>query len=137
MSAPSSPYKGLASFEDSELDALLFFGREREREIIAANLMASSLTVLYGETGVGKSSVLRAGVVRDLRALPEPLEVVVFDDWQDDPAAALRAQLAHAAGQEPADSLAETLERCATLGGRRDLRRPRRARGVLPLPRLR
>ena len=115
MSAPSSPYKGLASFEDSELDALLFFGREREREIIAANLMASSLTVLYGETGVGKSSVLRAGVVRDLRALPERLEVVVFDDWQDDPAAALRSQLAHAAGQEPADSLAETLERCATL----------------------
>ena len=26
----SSPYKGLAPFEDSELDALLFFGRERE-----------------------------------------------------------------------------------------------------------
>ena len=25
-----SPYKGLAPFEDSELDALLFFGRERE-----------------------------------------------------------------------------------------------------------
>ena len=34
-----SPYKGLAPFEDSELDALLFFGREREREIIAANLV--------------------------------------------------------------------------------------------------
>jgi WD40 repeat protein/peptidoglycan hydrolase CwlO-like protein len=115
MTPPPSPYKGLSSFEDSELDALFFFGREREREIIAANLMASSLTVLYGETGVGKSSVLRAGVVRDLRALPERLEVVVFDDWQDDPAAALRSQLAHAAGQEPADSLAETLERCATL----------------------
>ena len=61
------PFKGLASFEDSELDALLFFGREREREIIVANLMASRLTVLYGDTGVGKSSVLRAGVARDLR----------------------------------------------------------------------
>ena len=31
-----SPYKGLVPFEDSELDALLFFGRERESEIIAA-----------------------------------------------------------------------------------------------------
>ena len=30
--APASPYKGLAPFGDSELDALLFFGRERERD---------------------------------------------------------------------------------------------------------
>jgi WD40 repeat protein len=117
VTTPASPYKGLASFEDSELDELLFFGREREREIIAANLMASRLTVLYGETGVGKSSVLRAAVVRHLRALPEPLEVLVFDEWQDDPAAALRAQLAQAVGAEPADSLADTLELCAALAG--------------------
>ena len=53
---PASPYKGLTPFEDSELDVLFFFGRERERELIEANLMASRLTVLYGETGVGKSS---------------------------------------------------------------------------------
>ena len=45
---------------------MLFFGREREREIITANLLASRLTVLYGPSGVGKSSVLRAGVVRQL-----------------------------------------------------------------------
>ena len=42
-----SPYKGLAPFEDSELDALLFYGRERESEIIAANVLAARLTVLY------------------------------------------------------------------------------------------
>ena len=45
---PSSPYKGLNAFDDSELDALFFFGREREREIVVANLIASRLTVLYG-----------------------------------------------------------------------------------------
>ena len=27
---PDSPYKGLAAFDDSDLDALLFFGREPE-----------------------------------------------------------------------------------------------------------
>ena len=43
---PDSPYKGLASFEDSELDALLFFGRERDIQTIAANLIASRFTVL-------------------------------------------------------------------------------------------
>ena len=52
---PSSPYKGLNAFEDTELDALLFFGRERETEIVVANLIASRLTVLYGPSGVGKS----------------------------------------------------------------------------------
>ena len=62
------PYKGLASYEDSEFDVRFFFGREREREVICANLMASKLTVLYGDTGVGKSSVLRAGVAHSLRA---------------------------------------------------------------------
>ena len=67
----SRPYKGLTPFEDSELDVLFFFGRERERELIEANLMASRLTVLYGETGVGKSSVLRAGVAHHLRAWPD------------------------------------------------------------------
>ena len=48
-------------------DAPFFFGREAEQEIIIANLMASRLTLLYGASGVGKSSVLHAGVVHHLR----------------------------------------------------------------------
>jgi WD40 repeat protein len=86
---PSSPYKGLNAFEDTELDALLFFGRERETEIVVANLIASRLTVLYGPSGVGKSSLLSAAVARSLRALPEEPLVVVFSSWSDDPNAAL------------------------------------------------
>jgi WD40 repeat protein len=98
-----SPYKGLRAFEDSEGDVPFFFGRGRECEQIEANLMASRLTVVYGETGVGKSSVLRAGVAHHLREVgrenldrhgePE-LAVVVFDDWRDHPVAALRAAVA-------------------------------------------
>ena len=61
-----SPYRGLAAFEDSELDALYFFGRERDTEIVVANLIASRLTVLYGPSGVGKSSLLLASVARAL-----------------------------------------------------------------------
>ena len=35
-----------------------------ETEIVAANLLASRLTLLYGPSGVGKTSLLRAGVAR-------------------------------------------------------------------------
>ena len=80
--APASPYKGLAPFGESELDAQLFFGRERDREIVVANLIAARLTVLYGPSGVGKSSLLRAGVARALRELPEEPLVVVFSAWR-------------------------------------------------------
>ena len=45
---PRSPFKGLSAFDDSELDALFFFGRESEREVIVANVVATRLTVLYG-----------------------------------------------------------------------------------------
>lgn len=90
VAAPVSPYKGLAPFEDSELDALLFFGRERERDIIAANLTAYRLTVLYGSSGVGKSSVLRAGVAHQLRRRGDV--VAVFSTWSGDPVAGVLAE---------------------------------------------
>jgi len=91
-----APYKGLTSY--AEDDAPIFFGRDAEREIIAANLLAMRLTVLYGASGVGKSSVLRAGVAWRLRELGRQnlaefgaprLAVVVFDSWRDDPVAGL------------------------------------------------
>jgi len=77
----NSPYKGLAVFEDSDVDTLFFFGRARERDIVVANLLASRLTVLYGESGVGKSSLLRAAVLRALRAAAPDAEVVLHDTW--------------------------------------------------------
>ena len=99
MSAvPESPYKGLASFEDSELDALLFFGREREIAAVAANVLANRLTVLYGPSGVGKSSLLGAGVARRLREL-SGAPVVVHDAWAEDPAARLIASVEAECGE--------------------------------------
>ena len=54
--------------------------------------------MLYGPSGVGKSSLLRAAVARSLRALPEDPLVVVFSRWSEDPAAALAEALAEATG---------------------------------------
>jgi WD40 repeat protein len=84
IAAPPSPYKGLAAFSDSDLDALLFFGREREIEVIKANLVAARLTLLYGPSGVGKTSLLRAGVAHELRR-DDDAAVVVFSSWSGDP----------------------------------------------------
>jgi len=109
LAPPPSPYKGLAPFEDSDLDALLFFGRERESEVIAANLMASRMTVLYGPSGVGKSSVLRAGVAHRLRQEQE-VEVVVFSTWTGDPVAAL-VEAVGGRGDSLVDALADAADR--------------------------
>ena len=107
---PQSPYKGLNAFEDTELDALLFFGRERETEIVVANLIASRLTVLYGPSGVGKSSLLHAAVARSLRALPEKPLVVVFSSWSEDPNAALAEAVGEVSGLAPNASAVAALE---------------------------
>lgn len=95
-----TPYKGLVPY--SEEDAPFFFGREAEREIITANLMASRLTLLYGASGVGKSSVLRAGVAHNLRQLAQKnlsehgaaeFGVLVFNSWRDNPVEVIARRL--------------------------------------------
>jgi len=115
----ASPYKGLAPFEDTELDALLFFGRERDIGIISANVLASRLTVLYGPSGVGKSSLLRAGVAHRLRAhAKENVEerghpeyvVVVQDQWSDDPVSALRRAVREALADQFGSALLDEAE---------------------------
>ena len=59
-----SPYQGLVPY--TEADADWFFGRDEWCEVVGDNLRAYRITVLYGASGVGKSSVLRAGLLRRL-----------------------------------------------------------------------
>jgi hypothetical protein len=107
-----SPYKGLVPY--TEDDAEWFFGRDDERELIVANLLSSRLTLLYGTSGAGKSSVIRAGVVHQFRrelargrARGEPPEcaVVVFKEWSTNPSGGLLAEAERAVrltlGREP------------------------------------
>lgn len=75
------PYVGLQPF--TIRDRAYFFGREREQRIIAANLFAAPLTILYGPSAVGKSSVLQAGVVPRLAAEPHTA-ILYFATWQGD-----------------------------------------------------
>jgi hypothetical protein len=120
----TTPYQGLQPY--AEGDAAFFFGRDAERTILAANLMAARLTLVYGASGVGKSSVLRAGVVHQLRAQEAQadhtagaprLVVVYLNEWSDDPVTRLLdhvgQEVARVLGQAvppaPSGRLAETL----------------------------
>ncbi|GAT70636.1 WD40 repeat-containing protein [Planomonospora sphaerica] len=62
----AGPYVGLRPYRESEHD--LFFGREREAREIATIWQATGLTVLYGTSGVGKTSLLHAGVLPRIEA---------------------------------------------------------------------
>ena len=61
----SRPYKFLDYF--TEQDAGLFFGREAEVEALRSQILAHRSFVLHGRSGVGKSSILRAGLMPRLR----------------------------------------------------------------------
>ena len=128
MSAPalpatgrtSSPYKGLDHYQEG--DAPFFFGRDVERDLVVANLLAAPLTILYGQSGVGKSSLLHAGAVPQLREVPD-LAVVTFRSWGSDPVAGLSAAIRAAAGLEPSagePALSDTIA-AYTLRSGRDL----------------
>ena len=117
VSVRKGPYKGLDHYE--ERDAPLFFGREVERDLVVSNLLAARLTLLYGESGVGKSSLLYAGAVPRLREEPD-LAVVIFRSWNGDPVAELAAAIRELAGQEPPacePPLSETIATCTRLLG--------------------
>jgi WD40 repeat protein len=91
-----SPYFGLDYYDEKYGEWL--FGRETERDRLITNLRAARLTLLHAESGVGKSSLLRAGVAWQLDQLARegvqqrgrPRYVpVVFSSWKDDPTSGL------------------------------------------------
>lgn len=63
--SPSHPWPGLDSF--AEADRGFFRGRGRESEELARLVRRESLTVLFGRSGLGKTSLLGAGLFPRLR----------------------------------------------------------------------
>ena len=77
--ATACPYRGLAAYERADAD--LFHGRGLAVRALTARLRATRLVVVSGPSGVGKSSVVGAGLVPELLrgAVPHSagVEVVV------------------------------------------------------------
>ena len=103
---PSTPYVGLVPYREE--DAPFFFGRDEERDVVDGNLHAGRLTILYGPSGVGKTSLLRAGVVHDLRERVRArasngthraaFAVCVHSAWREEPLPAQRGACARRRG---------------------------------------
>jgi WD40 repeat protein len=98
--AMGCPYVGLRVF--TEDDAAMFFGREPERAVLISNLRAARLTLLYAQSGTGKSSLLRAGVASRLTELAQRSFdergtarniPVAFSSWRDEPTDELIAEI--------------------------------------------
>jgi energy-coupling factor transporter ATP-binding protein EcfA2 len=107
-----SPYRGLAAYGPS--DAQFFFGREDETSavvtLMAKRLEKPELLMVCGPSGVGKSSLLEAGVLVALRrgALPAPgaesWPIIVFTPGRS-PLLELASRTAALAGTDAATVL--------------------------------
>jgi hypothetical protein len=66
MITPINPFKGAKSYEEG--DSQIFFGREKEIEELYQLVRINLFTLLYGRSGLGKTSILQAGLFPLLRA---------------------------------------------------------------------
>lgn len=65
LSPPDSPYRGLAAFTEGDAD--LFFGRDNDITRLTDSLLLHRAVVLTGPSGVGKTSLVQAGLAPALR----------------------------------------------------------------------
>src|SRR5512136_1283126 len=78
------PYRGLQPYTEENEE--IFFGRDAEKAILIDKLLSEKLSLLFAATGVGKSSLLQAAVMPELkRPAHENLDVVYYKDWVTDP----------------------------------------------------
>lgn len=96
-----NPWLGLASF--TEETRAYFYGREEEVAELARRVQRKLLTVLFGQSGLGKTSILRAGLVPRLRGQGYCPIYVRIDYGHDAP--------------EPADQLKQAISRTARHSG--------------------
>src|SRR5208283_5106902 len=91
-----NPWPGLRAF--TEGDREFFFGRERETAELLAIVKLAPVVVLYGQSGLGKTSLLQAGLFPQLKRLDFLPLRLRFD--QNENAAPLAQQIKQALALE-------------------------------------
>lgn len=92
-----APYAGLSAFQPQDADR--FFGRERLTDELLAKVHDRRFLAVFGPSGSGKSSLLRAGLVARARASGWP--VILFTPGPH-PVQECAIHLAAATGEAPA-----------------------------------
>src|SRR5262249_8604903 len=90
-----SPFAGLAAFQEE--DAGRFFGRDRDIDLVVAELRSRPLVAVVGPSRAGQSSLVRAGVIPALKRSGEAWDAHILRPGRD-PLAALAGVLALADG---------------------------------------
>ncbi|WP_437840428.1 serine/threonine-protein kinase [Sorangium sp. So ce1153] len=109
LGADESPFAGLSSFQEADADR--FFGRAQDLAGVVARLRSQPLLALAGASGVGKSSLVRAGVIPALKRSGEGWEALVMRPGRE-PLAALADLFSH-----PAMTLSTDAQALAADGG--------------------
>ncbi|MCJ0868022.1 hypothetical protein [Streptomyces sp. AP-93] len=104
-SGQGAPYAGLSAFQPEDADR--FFGRERLTGEVLAKVRERRFLAVFGPSGSGKSSVLRAGLVARARASGWP--VMLFTPGAR-PVEECAVHLAAETGAAPGALVAELLE---------------------------
>jgi hypothetical protein len=67
MTSGPMRYPGAQPFSDEAISRAVFFGRAKESAALADQILANRLLVVYAKSGLGKTSLLQAGVAQPLR----------------------------------------------------------------------
>ncbi|MEI7997606.1 MAG: hypothetical protein WCH01_22185, partial [Methylococcaceae bacterium] len=70
-----------------------FFGRDQEIHILTDKILANRLTLLVAASGVGKSSLLQAGVMPALRTGSLMVDLIYHNDWTVNPTRDLKENI--------------------------------------------
>ena len=110
------PYRFLDSFDLR--DAEFYFGREDDVEATLKLVQDNRLSVLFGRSAIGKTSLLRAGLMARIKKENEDTDTEATRPWiaafarcEDDPIESIRTSIAEAAeamGFDPVPASEET-----------------------------